>query len=70
MKHGIHPQVFLKAKTTCVTCKAVFAIPTTVEAQEVEVCRMCHPVYTGKQLKEARGGRVERFKRRASSSKK
>ena len=65
MKEGIHPQVFPKAKTTCVTCKAVFAIPTIVESQDVEVCRMCHPVYTGKQLKEARGGRVERFKKRA-----
>lgn len=45
-------------------------IPTTVNVQEVEVCRMCHPVYTGKQVKEARGGRVERFKRRAGSAKK
>ncbi|MBI3336846.1 50S ribosomal protein L31 [Candidatus Peregrinibacteria bacterium] len=70
MKEGIHPQVFPKAKTTCTTCGAVFVIPTTVDVQEVEVCRMCHPIYTGKNLKEARGGRIERFKKRAGSAKK
>lgn len=69
MKKDIHPQVFPKAKTTCTTCGAVFAIPTTVEVQEVEICRMCHPIYTGK-LKEVRGGRIERFKKRAGSVKK
>lgn len=64
MKAAIHPEMFKDAKTTCSTCGAVFAIPSTVEAQTVEICRMCHPVYTGKQTKDLRGGRIDRFKSR------
>lgn len=39
-------------------------IPSTVKEQTVEICRNCHPVYTGKQTKDLRGGRVDRFKAR------
>jgi large subunit ribosomal protein L31 len=70
MKKGIHPTIFLKAKTTCTTCGTVFEIPSTVEKQTVEICRMCHPVYTGKKQTEARGGRVERFRKRMAEGKK
>lgn len=70
MKSAIHPTLHGKAKTTCVTCGAVFLIPSTVEEQTVEVCRMCHPVYTGKQQQMQRGGRVERFRKRAEAAKK
>lgn len=52
------------AKTTCSTCGTVFAIPSTVKDQTVEVCRMCHPIYTGKAQKDLRGGRIDRFKSR------
>ena len=62
--------MFPKAKTTCTSCKAVYEIPSTIEKQSVEVCRMCHPVYTGKAVKEARGGRVERFRKRQAAEKK
>ncbi len=64
MKTGIHPQVFQDAKTTCATCGTVFQIPSTIETQSVEVCRMCHPIYTGKQQKDLKGGRVDRFRQR------
>ena len=70
MKAGIHPEMYKKAKITCTTCGAVFEIPSTVEEQKVEVCRMCHPVYTGKKQKEMKGGRVERFRKRMAASKK
>ncbi len=70
MKEGIHPEVFEKAKTTCSTCSTVYQIPSTVKEQTVETCRNCHPIYTGKQQKEARGGRVERFRKRMSAKKK
>ena len=70
MKSAIHPVMFQKAKTTCSSCKAVYEIPSTIEKQSVEVCRMCHPVYTGKAVKEARGGRVERFRKRQAAEKK
>jgi large subunit ribosomal protein L31 len=70
MKSGIHPEVFKDAKTTCSTCGTVYLIPSTVKEQSVEVCRNCHPVYTGKANKEARGGRVERFRKRMAAGKK
>lgn len=70
MKTGIHPEVFAKAVTTCSTCGAAFPIPTTVQSQQVEICRMCHPVYTGKQAAERKGGRIERFRKRMAAGKK
>jgi large subunit ribosomal protein L31 len=70
MKSGIHATLLADAKTTCMTCGAVFLIPSTIKEQSVEVCRMCHPVYTGKQQTEARGGRVERFRKMQAASKK
>jgi len=69
MKAGIHPNIHAKAKATCATCGAVFEIPATVEAIEVETCRLCHPVYTGKQQKEATGGRIDRFRKRMAATK-
>lgn len=70
MKKGIHPPMYDKAKTLCTSCGATFLIPSTVKGQHVEVCRMCHPVYTGKKQLERRGGRIERFRTRASKAKK
>ena len=70
MKPDIHPQMFQDAKMTCTMCGVVYQIPSTIKEQSVEVCRSCHPVYTGKAQKEARGGRVERFRKRMSAGKK
>ena len=69
MQSGIHPEVHKDAKTTCTTCGNVFVIPSTTREQTVETCRMCHPVYTGKKQTERRGGRIERFKKRAAAKK-
>ena len=68
MKSAIHPQVFDDAKTTCSTCNTVFLIPSTIQEQTVETCRMCHPIYTGKKQKDLRGGRIDRFKKRAEAT--
>ncbi|PIR48574.1 50S ribosomal protein L31 [Candidatus Peregrinibacteria bacterium CG10_big_fil_rev_8_21_14_0_10_55_24] len=70
MKQGIHPQVHGNAKATCSTCGAVFVIPSTMKEITVETCSKCHPVYTGEQRKELKGGRVERFRKRMAKSKK
>jgi len=70
MKSGIHPEVHANAKTTCSSCGAVFPIPSTEKEHAVESCRLCHPIYTGKQQKEAKGGRIERFRKRMAASKK
>ncbi len=69
MKKGIHPEVHKDAKATCSTCNAVFLIPSTMKEISVETCRMCHPVYTGKKQTEARGGRIERFRKRMAATK-
>jgi ribosomal protein L31 len=63
MKADIHPVMHKDAKTTCSTCGTVYLIPSTVKDQSVEICRNCHPVYTGKKQTEVRGGRVERFRK-------
>lgn len=68
MKSGIHPEVHGDAKTTCSNCQAVYLIPSTIKDQTVETCRNCHPIYTGKQQKDLRGGRVDRFKARLEKS--
>ncbi len=52
------------AQTNCTTCGTVFEIPSTVQTQTVETCRMCHPIYTGKKQTTTRGGRIDRFKAR------
>jgi large subunit ribosomal protein L31 len=70
MKSAIHPTVHADAKTTCSTCNTVFLIPSTIQEQMVETCRMCHPIYTGKKQKDLRGGRIDRFKKRAEAAKK
>ena len=70
MKSAIHPELHLDAKTTCVSCGAVFLIPSTVKEQSVEVCRMCHPIYTGKAQKDLKGGRIDRFRKRMAAGKK
>lgn len=70
MKKGIHPQIFKDAVTTCQSCNAVYAIPTTVKAQQVEICRNCHPVYTGEYRGLMASGRVDRFRKVAEATKK
>lgn len=58
------------AKTTCQGCNAVYLIPSTVKEQSVEVCRACHPIYTGKKVTDLRGGRIDRFRKRLSETEK
>lgn len=70
MKTGIHPQVHKDAVTTCVSCGAKFPIPTTVKAQQVEICAFCHPVYTGEYRGIMASGRVDRFRKVSEASKK
>jgi large subunit ribosomal protein L31 len=70
MKKGIHPQLHLDAVTTCVSCGAVYKVPSTVQKQQVEVCSHCHPVYTGEYRGVIASGRVDRFRKVSEASKK
>ena len=62
MREGIHP----KYEETTITCACGNEIKTRSTRGDihVEVCKKCHPFYTGKQKLVDTGGRVDRFKKR------
>lgn len=68
MKKDIHPKYFPAAKVTC-ACGKVYAVGSTKEAFEVEICSACHPFYTGTEKVLDTAGRVEKFKARRASAK-
>jgi len=68
MKKDIHPE-YLDCTVTC-SCGNTFKTRSTKKELKVEICSSCHPFYTGKQKLVDSGGRVERFKKRLTKSKK
>lgn len=68
MKKDIHPIYHTKATVTC-ACGATFAMGSTVEKMEVEVCSQCHPFYTGDTGTKKSIDRVEKFKARQTAAK-
>ena len=69
MKTETHPTYFPQAKVTC-ACGATFAVGSTKEKIEVEICSNCHPFYTGNEKILDTAGRVEKFKARRAAAKK
>ncbi len=67
MKSDIHPTYFPEAKATC-ACGAVYSVGSTKESIKVEICRSCHPFYTGADKVIDTAGRVEKFKARAAAA--
>ncbi len=59
MQKELHPE-FKEATITC-ACGEEYVTKSTGENMRVEVCSSCHPFYTGKKRRAAKGGRVERF---------
>lgn len=68
MKKDIHPEFFAEAKATCV-CGAAYVVGSTKEAISVEICRTCHPFYSGTEKIIDTAGRVEKFKARQTAAK-
>lgn len=66
MRPDIHPEYHQKAKIAC-ACGNIVTVGSTSAEISVEVCRACHPFYTGKQKLLDAAGRLERFKKRAES---
>lgn len=66
MKNKIHPQYFI-AKVKC-ACGASYDIPATKKEINIEICKNCSPVFTGKEERKTIG-RVERFLRKQSKRK-
>lgn len=62
MKKEFHPEI--QETTAVCACGAKYPTKSTKENIHVEVCSNCHPFYTGKQRKAAKGGRVERFNKK------
>ena len=64
MKEGIHPN-YHEVEVVC-ACGAKFNSRSTVHGDtiRVEICRNCHPLYTGKRKLVDSTGRVDKFKKR------
>lgn len=62
MKNGIHPEY----KTTVVSCTCGFSFETrsTLPEVKLDICSVCHPFYTGKQMFVDTAGRVEKFQQK------
>ncbi|MCH2321015.1 MAG: 50S ribosomal protein L31 [SAR202 cluster bacterium] len=63
MKTDIHPEYYSEAKVTC-SCGKSYTTGSTKPELQVEICKECHPFYTGEQRIVDTEGRVERFNRR------
>lgn len=68
MKSDIHPTWYPEAKVTC-ACGNTFTTGSTLPEIRVEICSGCHPFFTGAQKLVDTLGQVERFQRKAESSK-
>ena len=63
MKADIHPRDYPKAVVTC-SCGDSYTTGSTKPQLHVEICKECHPFFTGEQRIVDTEGRVERFNRR------
>ena len=68
MKSDIHPTYYPGSKVTC-ACGNSFAMGSTKEKMEIEICSNCHPFYSGKGKLVDTAGRIEKFKRRLAKKK-
>ena len=68
MKEKIHPKYNEKAKIAC-ACGNSIEVGSTEDAMRVEICSMCHPLYTGKSKVIDTAGRIDKFKQRLAKAK-
>lgn len=64
MKKEIHPKYNENCTVTC-ACGNSFVTGSTLPEIKVELCKACHPFYTGKQKFVDTARRVEKFAERA-----
>lgn len=67
VKKETHPTYFPEAKVVC-ACGHSFAVGSTVEKLDIEICSNCHPFYTGNDKLMDTAGRVEKFKARRAAA--
>jgi large subunit ribosomal protein L31 len=69
MKKDIHPKYTIDAKAECSNCGTVFVVGSVKETISVEICRNCHPFYSGKEVVLDTAGRVDKFKKKVAGAK-
>ena len=69
MKTNIHPTWYENTQVTCV-CGKMFTIGSTKPELRVEVCKFCHPFFTGEMRYVDTEGKVERFQKKQALAKK
>lgn len=69
MKKDIHPNYTIDAKATCSNCSTVYSVGSIKETISVEICKNCHPFFSGKEVTLDTAGRVDKFKKRAAAKK-
>jgi large subunit ribosomal protein L31 len=62
VKPGIHPK-YQEIEVRC-ACGATFKTRSTKSEMHLDICRECHPFFTGRQKLIDTEGRVERFTKR------
>lgn len=67
-KNGIHPTYFPEASVVC-SCGATYTMGSTRESLKVDICRQCHPYYSGNQKFIDTAGRVDRFREKIATAK-
>ena len=65
--NDLHTNYFPDVKVTC-SCGAEYTTGSSKEDLKVEICKECHPFFTGEQRIVDTEGRVERLKRRYNLS--
>lgn len=65
MQKDIHPK-YEEVTYTCSCGNVIKTRSTMIRDQILDVCKECHPFFTGKQRVVDTGGRVERFNKRFS----
>ncbi|MCA9607136.1 MAG: 50S ribosomal protein L31 [Myxococcales bacterium] len=68
MREGIHPD-YPEATISC-ACGASFVTRSTAGSYTVDICKECHPFYTGKQRMVDTAGRVEKFRQKFAKAEK
>lgn len=67
MKKGIHPNYYKDAKVSCV-CGNLFTTGSTKPEIRVDICALCHPLYTGQQKLIDTQGQVDKFSKMKAAS--
>lgn len=66
-KAGIHPTYHNQAVVSC-SCGATYTVGSTKDSLKVDICRECHPFYSGNQKLIDTAGRVDRFREKVAAA--